>query len=107
LRIERQLRRRQAFAKLIDVGPEALPGGLFLGGKRRQRFRLTHGGEVRMRRRHAAAARNAVQQKEQGRLLALLIERIDYDGRDGSICISFHAEGIRTLAAKAHEGDAA
>ena len=43
---------------------------------------------------------------EQGRLLHLLIERIDYDGQDDVISITFHASGIKALA---HEftGDAA
>lgn len=36
--------------------------------------------------------------REQGELLRLLIDRIDYDGRDQSIGINFHAAGIMTLA---------
>ena len=35
--------------------------------------------------------------KEQARLLALLIEQVDHDGRHGNISITFHPTGIRTL----------
>ncbi len=35
---------------------------------------------------------------EQARLLHFLIERIDYDGRDGMISITFQASGIKSLA---------
>jgi hypothetical protein len=36
-----------------------------------------------------------------------LIERIDYDGRDGTIGITFHPTGIKALADAALMGDAA
>lgn len=45
--------------------------------------------------------------REQAQLLQLLIERIDYDGRDGTISITFHASGIRALADRDIAGDAA
>ncbi|MEQ8789510.1 MAG: recombinase family protein [Pirellulaceae bacterium] len=45
--------------------------------------------------------------REQGRLLQLLIERIDYDGRDGMVSITFHAGGIKALANHEFAGDAA
>ena len=35
--------------------------------------------------------------KEQARLLALLIEQVDHDGRHGNVSITFHPTGIRTL----------
>ena len=35
--------------------------------------------------------------KEQARLLALLIEQVDHDGRYGNVSITFHPTGIRTL----------
>ncbi|MGB0600406.1 MAG: hypothetical protein ACPGLY_27330, partial [Rubripirellula sp.] len=35
--------------------------------------------------------------KEQARLLALLIEQIDHDGRHGNVSITFHPTGIRLL----------
>jgi site-specific DNA recombinase len=35
---------------------------------------------------------------EQSRLLHLLIERVDYDGRTSDISITFHPTGIKTLA---------
>jgi len=44
---------------------------------------------------------------EQARLLRLLIERIDYDGREGAISIMFHASGIKMLAEGKLEEDAA
>jgi len=34
---------------------------------------------------------------EQARLLALLIEQVDHDGRHGNVSITFHPTGIRTL----------
>jgi len=45
--------------------------------------------------------------REQGRLLHLLIERIDHDGNDGTISITFHANGIKELAKVDIQGDAA
>lgn len=36
--------------------------------------------------------------REQSRLMELLIERIDYDGRDGTLAISFHELGLQHLA---------
>ena len=35
--------------------------------------------------------------KEQARLLSLLIEQVDHDGRLGNVSITFHPTGIRTL----------
>ena len=46
--------------------------------------------------------------REQARLLQLLIECVDYDGRDGTISITFHpAGGIKALADRDVSGDAA
>jgi site-specific DNA recombinase len=45
--------------------------------------------------------------REQAHLLQLLIERIEYDGRDGTISITFHPSGIKALADRAVTGDAA
>jgi site-specific DNA recombinase len=36
--------------------------------------------------------------REQARILHLLIERIDYDGVNGTVSITFHPTGIKTLA---------
>ena len=36
--------------------------------------------------------------REQARILHLLIERIDYDGKNGTVSITFHPTGIKTLA---------
>ena len=49
---------------------------------------------------------DALSTHEQARLLQLLIERIDYDGRDGMITINFHDTGIKMLANQ-DQGDAA
>ena len=45
--------------------------------------------------------------QEQGRLLQLLIERIDYDGHDGTVSITFFASGIQALANRESSGEAA
>ncbi|MBI3865342.1 MAG: recombinase family protein [Planctomycetia bacterium] len=41
---------------------------------------------------------NELSLREQSRLLHLLIEQVDYDGRTGDISITFHPTGIKTLA---------
>jgi site-specific DNA recombinase len=43
---------------------------------------------------------------EQGKLLQLLIQRVDYDGRDGNLEITFHETGFKALAGQL-KGDAA
>ena len=45
--------------------------------------------------------------REQARLFQLLIDRIDYDGSDGTISISFHNDGITALRNHEFAGDAA
>jgi site-specific DNA recombinase len=45
--------------------------------------------------------------REQGRLLQLLIERIDFDGRDGTISVTFHPSGMKAIADRDVTGDAA
>ena len=35
--------------------------------------------------------------REQARVLQLLIQRVDYDGANGKVAVTFHANGIRTL----------
>ena len=49
----------------------------------------------------------ALSPREQARLLHVLIDRIDYDGRDETISITFHASGLKTLADQQFQGDAA
>ena len=39
-------------------------------------------------------------QREQGKLMEVLVERVEYDPRDVAISVSFHRSGIKTLAAK-------
>jgi len=41
--------------------------------------------------------------REQARVLHLLIERVDYDGEQGNISITFHPTGIKTLADELQE----
>ena len=36
--------------------------------------------------------------KEQARVLALLVDRIDYDGKEGTVSVTFHPTGIAALA---------
>lgn len=40
----------------------------------------------------------ALSPREQGRMLHLLIERVDYDGKEGTIRLTFRPNGIKTLA---------
>ena len=40
---------------------------------------------------------DALSPREQARALRLLIQRVDYDGANGRIAVTFHANGIRTL----------
>ena len=46
---------------------------------------------------------------EQSRVVNLLVERVDYNGATGKVAITFHASGIKTLAAElsGKQGDAA
>jgi site-specific DNA recombinase len=41
---------------------------------------------------------DALTPHEQARIVQLLVERVDYDGRTCSVSITFHAAGIKTLA---------
>lgn len=36
--------------------------------------------------------------KEQARVIQLLVERVDYDGKQGTVSITFHPSGMRSLA---------
>ncbi len=45
----------------------------------------------------------ALSPREQGRLIRLLISRVEFDAADSSIEISFHPSGIKTLATDADE----
>jgi site-specific DNA recombinase len=45
--------------------------------------------------------------REQAHLLQFLIERVEYDGRDGTISITFHPSGIKALVDRDISGDAA
>ncbi len=51
----------------------------------------------------------ALTPREQSRVLALLIERVDHDGKTGNVEVTFHPVGVKTLAADAtsHEETAA
>jgi site-specific DNA recombinase len=41
--------------------------------------------------------------KEQARLLNLLVQRVDFDGQGGTVSITFHPSGIKTLAQEQKE----
>jgi site-specific DNA recombinase len=41
--------------------------------------------------------------REQARMIRLLIERVDYNGQDGTIDVTFRANGIKTLAHELQE----
>ena len=41
---------------------------------------------------------DALAPREQARIIALLIARVDYDGAAGKVSILFHPAGIKTLA---------
>jgi site-specific DNA recombinase len=45
--------------------------------------------------------------KEQARLIRLLVERVDYDGAQGSVAITFRPGGIKTLAQEHDHQEAA
>ncbi|MGB0716813.1 MAG: recombinase family protein, partial [Phycisphaerae bacterium] len=44
--------------------------------------------------------------KEQARVMQLLIQRVDYDGANGKVAVTFHASGIRALGRQAINGKA-
>ncbi len=41
---------------------------------------------------------DALTPREQARVIGLLVERVDYDGADGKVSITFHPTGIKALA---------
>jgi len=45
--------------------------------------------------------------REQSRVLQLLVERVEYDGRTGEIAITFHPAGIKTLVQEVQEEETA
>ena len=45
----------------------------------------------------------SVSQREQGKLMEVLVERVEYDPHEVAISISFHRLGIKTLAAESAE----
>ena len=45
----------------------------------------------------------SVSQREQLKLMEVLVERVEYDPHEVAISVSFHRAGIKTLAAKADE----
>jgi site-specific DNA recombinase len=46
---------------------------------------------------------DALYPAERRRVLHLLIERVDYDAKEGRVALAFRPTGIRTLAAEAME----
>jgi site-specific DNA recombinase len=44
--------------------------------------------------------------REQGRVLRLLIQRVDYDGDKGTVAVTFHPAGIEMLSREMAEENA-
>jgi len=44
--------------------------------------------------------------REQARVIRLLVERVDYDGEQGTVSVTFHSAGIKTLADELEEMNA-
>jgi site-specific DNA recombinase len=41
--------------------------------------------------------------REQARVIRLLVERVDYDGKNGTVAVTFRPNGIKTLATQFEE----
>ena len=41
---------------------------------------------------------------EQARILRLMVKRVDYDGENGTVSVTFHPTGIKILAQELEEG---
>ena len=41
--------------------------------------------------------------REQARIIHLLVERVDYDGKHGTVSVTFRPNGIKTLAQQIEE----
>ncbi|HEY0984320.1 hypothetical protein [Schlesneria sp.] len=39
----------------------------------------------------------ALSTQEQGRVIQLLVERVDYDGKNGKVAVTFHPAGIKAF----------
>jgi len=46
---------------------------------------------------------NALSPREQAKVLAILISRVEFDAKDDTIAVAFHPTGIRSLAKSRHE----
>jgi site-specific DNA recombinase len=44
--------------------------------------------------------------REQARIIHLLVERVDYDGKNGTVSVTFRPNGIKTLAQQFEEAAA-
>ena len=49
----------------------------------------------------------ALTPREQARVLHLLVERVDYDGRDGTLAVTFRPTGIKSLSEEFAAGETA
>jgi site-specific DNA recombinase len=106
-------------ASLGDMGPGQKTNTLPLLADLQERLRLAEqrGAEIQARlaaldreritEQEVAAALGgfdpvweALRPREQARIVQLLVERIDYDGGAGTIAITFHPAGLKTLAAE-------
>jgi site-specific DNA recombinase len=44
--------------------------------------------------------------REQVRVIRLLVQRVDYDGEKGTVSVTFHPAGIKTLTQELEEANA-
>ena len=100
-RKRRRGRRAGRSAVRRPAGPDPSTGTPPDRGTRRGGTPAPRPGRRSRGRRGAGRVRSGVgiaQPARAGRLLQLLIERVDYDGHDGMVSITFHASGIKALA---------
>jgi site-specific DNA recombinase len=45
---------------------------------------------------------NALSPREQARIVQLVVERVDFDGGSGTLSVTFHRAGLKTLAAESN-----
>ena len=118
-RLRRELRRDEADIQGLAVRGTMSNGGLARLADLQERVRLGEGRLAEIDRELATLEAEHISEeevderlatfepvweslspREQARLIQLLIERVDLDGVDGSVSITFHPTGIRTFASE-------
>jgi site-specific DNA recombinase len=121
--LEREIKRHQAAMQRLasTVTPDAAKLADTSEALRRAEMRLTTVREDIARVQHEAVNRDDVaaalaafdpvwgelSPKEQARVIQLLVERVGYDGKNGTVSITFHRTGIKALAAETDLEEAA